>query len=124
MTTFDTREKFFEQKFVHDEDLKFRITAHANRLVGLWAAERLGRTGAAADAYAAELVRADLRVPHGDDVFAAIRRDMDAAGLALSDHRIRHAMAECLAAAADDVRRVATTGGHRGDGPDADRLPS
>ena len=105
MTTFDAREKFFEQKFVHDEELKFRITAHRNRLLGLWAAEKLGRTGADAEAYAAALVRADLRVPHGDDVFAVIRRDMDTAGVSLSDHQIRHAMDECLAVATDDVRR-------------------
>ncbi len=104
MTTFDTREKFFEQKFVHDEELKFRITAHRNKLVGLWAAEKLGKTGAAAEAYAADLVLADLRVPHDEDVFTTIRRDLDAAGLPLSDHQIRHAMDECLAVAADDVR--------------------
>ena len=111
MTTFDTREKFFEQKFVYDEELKFRTAAHCNKLIGLWAAEMLGKTGAAAEAYAAALVQADLRVPHGDDVFEAIRRDMDAAGLTLSDHRIRHAMAECLAVAADDVPRDTETVG-------------
>ncbi len=108
MTTFDTREKFFEQKFVHDEDLKFRITAHCNKLIGLWAAEKLGKTGAAAEAYAAAIVLTDLQVPHDEDVFKAIRRDMDAAGLSLSDHQIRHAMDECLAVAADDVRHEMT----------------
>lgn len=109
MTTFDAREKAFEQKFVHDEELKFRITAHGNRLLGLWVAERLGKTGADAEAYAVGLVRADLRVPHGDDVFEAIRRDLQVAGLSLSDHQIRHAMDECLAVAADDVHRETAT---------------
>lgn len=105
MTTFDARERLFEQKFVHDEELEFRITAHANRLLGLWAAERLGKTGATAEAYAAALVQTDLRVPHGDDVFETIRRDMEAAGRSISDHRIRHAMEECRAVATDDVHR-------------------
>lgn len=121
MTTFDAREKFFEQKFVHDEEMRFRITAHGNRLIGLWAAERLGRSGATAEAYAAALVRADLQVPHGDDVFATIRRDMDTAGISLSDHQIRHAMEECLTVAADEIHRETVAGERRTGGRTEDR---
>ncbi|MFO1176662.1 MAG: DUF1476 domain-containing protein [Paracoccaceae bacterium] len=66
MTTFDDREKAFENKFIHDEEMKFKATARRNKLVGLWAAGLLGKTGAAADAYAAGLVTADL-AEHGDE---------------------------------------------------------
>ena len=63
MTTFDKREEGFEQKFVHDEEMLFKAHARRNRLVGLWAAEKLGLDGAAADAYASEVVTAEVRQP-------------------------------------------------------------
>ena len=67
MTTFDKREEGFEKKFAHDEELKFKAEARRNKLLGLWAAEKLGMTGPAADAYAKEVVMADFEAP-GDEM--------------------------------------------------------
>ena len=62
MTTFDKREEGFEKQFAHDEELKFKATARRDKLLGLWAAEKLGLTGPAAEAYAKEVVVADIEV--------------------------------------------------------------
>ena len=71
MTTFDKREEGFEKKFAHDEELRFKATARRNRMVGAWAAEKLGITGAEAEAYAREVVLADIE---GTGVFAKLRK--------------------------------------------------
>ena len=60
MTTFDEREKEFEARFKHDQELRFKVTARRNRLAGLWAAEHMGLTGEAAEAYAREVVNAEF----------------------------------------------------------------
>src|SRR5438093_13737222 len=90
-TTFDKREEDFEKKFAHDEELRFKAIARRNKLLGQWAAEKLGLTGAEAEAYAKDVVMAELA--EGDhDVFKKIRRDFDAKGVAQSDHQIRRTM--------------------------------
>ena len=101
MTTFDKREEGFEKKFAHDEELKFKATARRNRMVGLWAAEKLGLAGADADAYAREVVLADVE---GTGVFAKLRKDFDAKGVAQSDHQIHRTMDELLAKAVAEVK--------------------
>jgi hypothetical protein len=101
MTTFDKREEGFEKKFAHDEELKFKATARRNRMVGLWAAEKLGLAGADADAYAREVVLADIE---GTGVFAKLRKDFDAKGVAQSDHQIHRTMDELLAKAVAEVK--------------------
>ena len=73
MTTFEERQKGFERKFAHDEELKFKATARRNRLLGLWAAGEMGIAGDAAQAYAREVVKADLAEPGEEDVFRKIR---------------------------------------------------
>ena len=93
---FDKREKSFEAKWAHDEELRFKVYARRNKLLGLWAAAEMGVAGAAADAYAKEVVAADFEKPGEEDVFEKIRRDFDAKGIALSDHMIRRQMAELL----------------------------
>jgi len=103
MTTFDDREKGFERKFAHDEELKFRATARRNKLLGLWAAERLGLTGDDAQAYAREIVKADLAEPGEEDVFRKVRSDFDAKSVGQSDHQIRRMMAELMAAAVSQI---------------------
>ena len=103
MTTFDDREKGFERKFAHDEELKFRATARRNKLLGLWAAEKLGLTGDEAQAYAREIVKADLAEPGEEDVFRKVRSDFDAKGIAESDHQIRRMMGELMAAAVSQI---------------------
>jgi hypothetical protein len=98
MTTFDEREEGFERKFALDEALRFKATARRNRLLGLWAAQKLGLAGADAEAYAKDLVLEEFA--EGDhDVFQKVRRDFDAKGVVQSDHQIRRTMDELMAQA-------------------------
>lgn len=103
MTTFDKRQEGFEAKFAHDEELKFKATARRNKLLGLWAAEKLGLAGAEAAAYAASVVRADFQEPGEEDVFRKLRADFDAKGVAQSDHQIRRTMDELMAKAVAEL---------------------
>jgi hypothetical protein len=107
MTTFDKREEGFERKFAHDEELKFKATVRRNRLLGQWAAEKLGLTGPGADAYVKEIIRADLAEAGDEDVFRKIRADFDARGVAQSDHQIRRTMSELLAKAVEQLQSEA-----------------
>jgi hypothetical protein len=105
-TTFDKREEEFEKRFAHDEALRFKSIARRNKMLGLWAAERLGLSGADADAYARDVVMAEYA--EGEhDVFKKIRKDFDAKGIAQSDHQIRRTMDELLEQA---IRQVKQTG--------------
>ena len=104
MTTFDKREEGFEQQFAHDEELKFKATARRDKLLGLWAAEKLGLTGPAAEAYAKEVVVADIESTSDHDMFGKIRKDLDAKGVALSDHQIRRTMDELMARAVAEIK--------------------
>ena len=103
MTTFNDREKGFERKFAHDEELKFRATARRNKLLGLWAAEQLGLSGDEAQAYAREVVKADLVEPGEEDVFRKVRSDFDAKGVDQSDHQIRRMMSDLMAEAVTQI---------------------
>jgi hypothetical protein len=103
MTTFDKRKEGFESKFAHDEELRFRSMARRNKLLGLWAAEKLGKSGEDADGYAREVVRADMQEAGDEDVFRKIRGDFDAAGVAQSDHQVRRTMEELLAEAVAQI---------------------
>jgi hypothetical protein len=93
---FDKREKSFEAKWAHDEELRFKTYARRNKLLGLWAAAEMGIIGPAADAYAKEVVVSDFERAGEEDVFEKIRRDFNARGVAISDHLIRRKMAELL----------------------------
>jgi hypothetical protein len=104
MTTFDKREEGFEKQFAHDEELKFKATARRNKLLGLWAAEKLGLSGADAEEYAKSVVLADFEEPGDHDVLRKIRRDFDAKGVAQSDHQISRTMSEFLAKAVADIK--------------------
>jgi hypothetical protein len=104
MTTFDKREEGFEKQFAHDEELKFKATARRNKLLGLWAAEKLGLTGAEAEAYAKGVVVADLEETGDHDMFRKIRKDFDDKGVNLSDHQIRRTMDELTARAVNEVK--------------------
>ena len=103
MSGIDDREKAFENKFAHDEALRFKAEARRNKLLGLWAAEKLGKTGEDAEAYAKEVIRSDFEEPGDDDVFRKIRSDFDAAGVDQSDHQIRRTMDELMAEAKTQV---------------------
>ena len=102
MTTFDKREDAFEKQFAHDEDLRFKATARRNRMLGHWAAEKLGLSGAEADSYALSVVMAEFEGDH--DVPQKIRKDFDAKRIAVSDHQISRTMNEFMAKAVDDVK--------------------
>jgi len=96
MTTFDDRESAFENKFAHDEEMKFKAQARANKLLGLWAAGLLGKTGGAADAYAAEVVKADFEEAGHEDVYRKVAGDL---GDKADETTIRTKMVESLAEA-------------------------
>jgi hypothetical protein len=104
MSTFDKREDGFEKKFAHDEELRFKATARRNKLLGLWAAEKLGKSGADADAYAKSVIIADMEEAGDEDVVRKIRKDFDTAGVTQSDHQIRRTMDELLAVAAEEIK--------------------
>ena len=104
MTTFDKREEGFEKQFAHDEELKFKAMARRNKLLGLWAAEKMGVSGPAADAYAKEVVMADFEEAGDDDVLRKVRKDFDAKGVAQSDQQIRNMMDQLLAAAVAQIK--------------------
>ncbi|MHA7851393.1 DUF1476 domain-containing protein [Roseovarius sp.] len=76
MSTFDDRENAFENKFAHDEEMKFRAEARRNKLLGLWAAELLGKTGGDADAYAKEVVLSDFEEAGHEDVVRKVAGDL------------------------------------------------
>ncbi|WP_425409212.1 DUF1476 domain-containing protein [Hyphococcus sp.] len=105
MTTFDDREDKFEKKFAHDAELRFKAEARRNKLIGLWAAELLGKTGADAESYAKEVIKADFEEAGDEDVFRKIRKDFDAAGVEQSDHQIRRRMDETLAEAVQQIQQ-------------------
>jgi hypothetical protein len=104
MTTFDKREEGFEKQFAHDEELRFKATARRNKMLGLWAAGKLGLSGAEADAYAKAVVLADLEEAGDNDVFRKIRSDFDAKKVAESDHQIRRTMDELMATAVTEIK--------------------
>jgi hypothetical protein len=81
MPTFDDREKGFEAKYSHDQELNFKITVRRNKLLGLWAAELLGKTGADADAYAKEVIASDFEKPGEDDIVGKVAADLAGKGV-------------------------------------------
>ncbi len=103
MTTFDEREKGFEKKFAHDQDLKFKAEARRNRMLGEWVGAKLGLTGDALDAYIKEVRKADLVEKGDDDVFRKVAQDLADKGLQISDADIRRQMNEFLAKAVSDI---------------------
>ncbi|HEY7551998.1 MAG TPA: DUF1476 domain-containing protein [Hyphomicrobiaceae bacterium] len=103
MTTFDEREKSFEKRFALDQELKFRSEQRRNRLLGEWAAVKLGITGPGVDDYIKALRKADLTMKGDADVFEKVRKDFDDKGVAVSDAELRRAMAEFLAQAVAQI---------------------
>jgi hypothetical protein len=104
MTTFDKREEGFEKKFALDEEQKFRAEARRNRLLGLWVAERLGLSGAAADAYAREVIAAEFEEAGHGDVVRKVMGDLNAKGIATTEAQVLGKMDELTALAAAQVK--------------------
>lgn len=95
MTDFHDRERAFEAKFAHDADMQFRITARRNRLLGEWAAAKMGLTPAESEAYAKAVVQADFEEAGDEDVVRKLLGDLTAAGVEVDDATIRTALTDC-----------------------------
>ena len=104
MTTFDKREEGFEKKFAHDEELQFKAGARRNKLLGQWAAGKLGLSGPQADAYAKEVVMSDFEEAGDHDVFKKIRKDFDAKNVTVDDLEIRRTMDELMQQAIAQIK--------------------
>lgn len=99
--------KAHENKFAHDGDQEFKANARRNKLVGEWAAKLMGLEGDAVEAYAKEVVIADLEEKGDDDVFRKLRQDLDAKNVEMSDHRIRREMDELMQVAREQIHNEA-----------------
>ncbi|MGH6837589.1 MAG: DUF1476 domain-containing protein [Methylocella sp.] len=107
MTIFDEREHAFEAKLAHDEELKFKARARRDKWLGLWAAGKLGKSGAAADDFAGRLVAAEIEKDSAGQILKTIRAAFDDAGVDMGDHEIRRKMDELLAAAIEEIMKGA-----------------
>lgn len=103
MNSFDDRQKAFEAKFAHDEELRFKIEARRDKLLGLWLAEKMGKTGDAAAEYAKEVVISDLQEAGDEDVIAKVLADIDAAGLNINRDQIVTKLAEYMVEAGEQL---------------------
>ncbi len=103
MATFDDRDQAFENKFAHDKELLFKATARRNKLLGLWAAEKLNKSGDAAQAYAKEVVLADFDEPGDDDVLRKVSADFAAAGISMTAQELRYEMDRLLVLAKQQI---------------------
>ena len=103
MASFDDREKGFERKFEHDQELQFKVTARRNRMLGMWAAQELGLPAGEHDSYAKSVVMADFEKPGDSDVVAKVLADFSAKGIAMTEHRLRKQMDELMKAAREQI---------------------
>jgi hypothetical protein len=102
-TTFDKREDGFEKQFAHDEELKFKAMARRNKMLGLWAADVLGKKGPEAEAYAKEVVLADFEEAGDNDVFSKVAKDLKPKGI--GEQQIRAQMTELLNQAVAQIKK-------------------
>ncbi len=104
MVTFDDREKAFESKFAHDQELEFKAVARRNRLLGLWAGEKMGLAGENLEDYARAIVRSEVEQPDDEHVFRKLAQDFTGSGIAVSEGELRRKMDELLAQAREQIR--------------------
>ena len=105
MTTFDDREKGFESKYKRDQETEFKVTARRNKLLGLWVAEKMGLTGAEAEAYAKEVVAADFEEAGHEDVVRKVMADIAAKNAGISEKEVRVRMDDLLLVARDQIAK-------------------
>lgn len=103
MTTFDDREKAYEKKFAHDQELRFKAEARRNKMLGEWAATKLGLSGGEVEDYVKAVRKADLAEKGDEDVFRKLRADFDEKSVSVPDAELRAKMSEFLAEA---VRQI------------------
>src|SRR5262249_28907050 len=101
---FDERKSGEEAKFALDQEPRFKANARRNKLLGLWAAEKLGKTGEAAATYATEVVKADFEAPGDEDVYRKVKGDFDKAGVPITEHQPPRKRAERMDPAIEQVR--------------------
>ena len=104
MNEFTKRGEAFEGKFAHEEALRFKAIARRNRLVGLWAAQRLGKSGADAEAYASTVVIADFEEPGDEDVVSKVVSDLQAAGVPSDQVQVKRVLEEFMIRAMDEIK--------------------
>jgi len=104
MSSFSKRGESFEKKFALDEEQKFKALVRRNKLLGLWAAEKMGLTGTEAAEYAKEVIKADFSEPGEEDVFRKIQEDFAARKVEQSEHQIRRTMEELSMEAAEQIK--------------------
>ncbi|MBX9706950.1 MAG: DUF1476 domain-containing protein [Caulobacteraceae bacterium] len=104
MTTFNDREKGFESKYALDQEQEFKAIARRNKLLGLWAAEKMGLSPESAEDYAKAVVRADFEQPGEEDVFRKLDQDFKGSGISVSEGEIRSKMDELASVAREQVR--------------------
>ena len=102
-TTFDKREEGFEKQFAHDEELRFKAMARRNKMLGLWAAGVLGKSGADAEAYAKEVVLADFEEAGDNDVLRKVAKDLLPKGV--TEQQVRAQMTELLTQAVEQIKK-------------------
>ncbi len=110
MTGFDEREKGFEAKFRLEQENRFKISARRNKLLGLWAAERMGMSGASAEEYAKEVVVADFEKPGDSDVFDKVLNDLTDKGLEITDLQVRKQMDRLTETAREQIMNESESG--------------
>jgi hypothetical protein len=104
LSSFDKRAGAEEGKYALDQELRFKANARRNKLLGLWAAEKLGKSGEAAATYATEVVKSDFEAPGDEDVFRKVKGDLDAGGVAITDHQLQRQMTELMETAIEQVK--------------------
>jgi len=104
MTLFNDREDAFEKQFAHDEELRFKATARRNKLFGLWVAERLGKTGEEAEAYAKSVVLADFQEAGDGDILRKVAQDMEGAGQPADEAAFKTKLLELMGRAIEEIK--------------------
>jgi hypothetical protein len=104
MTHFTNRREAFENKFAHDEALRFKAIARRNKLLGLWAARQLGKSGAEAESYAGTVVMADFEGPRGDNVIRKVVSDLDGAGVVADEGQVRRVLEGFMDRATEEIQ--------------------
>jgi len=103
MSGMDDREKGLEGAYAHSQEIEFKATVRRNKMLGLWVAEQLGKSGDDAVAYAKEVVKSDFEEAGHEDVYRKVKGDLDAAGVDVSEHIIRTKLDQMLAEARQQI---------------------
>jgi len=102
MSSFDDRKKGFEKKFVHDEEMQFKVNAKRNKYLGEWVAEKLGKKDQNKEIYVQEVIKSDFAEPGDEDVFKKVKADLNKVGFENIDDEIRNKMNETMERAKKD----------------------